>query len=63
MDTKDIYRIAKLIIDQYGADAPIHAAMRADTMLERGDFDGVAVWKLVLKAIKELQATQGRTRH
>ena len=26
----DIYRSANVIINQYGPDAPIHAAMRAD---------------------------------
>ncbi len=29
----DIYRTANILIKQHGADAPIHAAMRADTML------------------------------
>ena len=30
------------------------AAMRADAMLEKGDLDGYAVWKRVLKAVGEL---------
>jgi hypothetical protein len=29
----DIYRTAQLLVKQHGADAPIHAAMRADAML------------------------------
>ncbi len=33
----DIYRAASVIIKQYGEDAPIHAAMRADAMLDKGD--------------------------
>ncbi len=32
----------------------IHAAKRADAMLEAGDLDGYAVWKRVIKAIGEL---------
>ncbi len=40
----DIYRGASVIIKQYGQDAPIHAAMRADTTLKAGDLDGYAVW-------------------
>ncbi len=36
----DIYRSANVIIKQYGEDAPIHAAMRADAMLDKGDLDG-----------------------
>jgi hypothetical protein len=33
----DIYRAAKLAIDQYGADASIQASMRADALLDEGD--------------------------
>ncbi len=41
----DIYRSANLLVKQHGEDAPIHAAMRADAMLEAGDMGGYAVWK------------------
>ena len=50
----DIYRSAKLLIDQHGEDAPVFAAMQADTRMEAGDIDGCAVWKRVIRAIKEL---------
>ena len=53
----DIYRGANVIIKQYGQDAPIHAAMRADAMLEKGDLGGYAVWKRILRAVEELQGT------
>ncbi|HJU19362.1 MAG TPA: hypothetical protein VJ770_23145 [Stellaceae bacterium] len=33
----DIWRAANLLIRQYGADAEIEAARRADQMLDRGD--------------------------
>ena len=33
----DIYRSAQALIKRHGEDAPIHAAMRADAMLEKGD--------------------------
>ncbi len=36
----DIYRSTNLLVKQHGEDAPIHAAMRADAMLEAGDLDG-----------------------
>ncbi len=39
----DTHRTAKLLIDQRGEDAPIHAAMQADELLEAGDLDGAAV--------------------
>ncbi len=45
----DIYRSANLLVRQHGEDAPIHAAMRADAMLEAGDLDGYSVWKRILR--------------
>ncbi len=55
IDDPDIFRAAKLMIDQHGADAPIRAAQRADELLEEGDVDGAAVWRRILEAIEELQ--------
>jgi len=63
MNEKDVYRSAKLLIDQYGADAPVHAAMRADVMLARGDMDGAAVWRRIATAILAIQSTEGKTKH
>jgi hypothetical protein len=53
------YRAAKLAIDQYGADASIQAAMRADALLDEGDIEGSAVWQAIVRAIKELQRERG----
>ncbi len=53
----DIYRSANLLVTSHGADAPIHAATRADAMLEKGDLDGYGVWKRILRAVEELQGT------
>ena len=50
----DIYRSAQALVKQHGQDAPIHAAMRADAMLEKGDLDGCAIWKRIVKAVEEL---------
>lgn len=50
----DVYRSASLLIEQHGDEAPIHAAMRADQLLDGGDLDGQAVWKRILKAVEEL---------
>ena len=44
------------MVKRYGAEAPMHAAMRADEMLEAGDADGLAVWKSILRAIDGLLA-------
>ena len=32
--------------------------MRADAMLEKGDLDGYAVWRRILRAVEELQGTE-----
>ncbi len=53
----DIYRSAQVLVKQHGQVAPNHAAMRADAMLDKGDPDGYAVWRRVLRAVEELQGT------
>ena len=53
----DIYRSANVLVKQHGEDAPSHAAMRADAMFEKGDLDGYAVWKRILRAVEELEGT------
>ncbi len=50
----DIYRSANELIEQQAEDAPIHAAIRADELLEAGDMDGRAVWLRIVKAVEEL---------
>ncbi len=46
----DIYRSAQVLVKHHGQDAPIEAAMRADATLEKGDLDGYAVWRRILRA-------------
>ncbi len=53
----DIYRSANLLVKHHSEDAPIHAAMRADAMLEKGDLDGYGVWRRILRAVEELRGT------
>ncbi len=50
----DIYRSANELIEQHGEDAPLHAAMRADELMEAGDMEGRAVWLRIVKAVEEL---------
>ncbi len=50
----DIYRAANEFIKRHGEDAPIHAAMRADELMEAGDMEGQAVWLRIVKAVEEL---------
>ena len=41
----DIYRSAQVLVKRHGQNAPIHAATRADAMMEKGDLDGYRVFK------------------
>ncbi len=50
----DIFRSANELIEQHGEDSPIHAAMRADELMEAGNMEGRAVWIRIVKAIGEL---------
>jgi predicted nucleotidyltransferase len=43
-DDIDIYRSAKLLVDRHREEAPIHAAVRADELMDQCDMDGRAVW-------------------
>jgi hypothetical protein len=51
----DIYRTAKLFVDQHGEDAPFRVAERVDDLLEAGDTDGAVIWRATMRAIEELQ--------
>ncbi len=57
----DIYRSASVLVKRHGQDAPIQAAMRADAMLDKGDLDGYATWKRILRAVGELQGTEPKS--
>ncbi len=54
----DIFRSASVLIREHGDDAALEAAQRADAMLERGDMEGAAVWRRIVKAAKELQRAE-----
>ncbi len=51
----DIYRSAKLLVDQHGEDASLEAAMRADKLLAAGDMDAKRAWVRIMRAVEELQ--------
>ena len=56
----DIYRSASVLIREHGEDAALEAAQRADAMLERGDMEGLAVWKRIITAVEEIQRQDRR---
>lgn len=53
----ELWRAARLLIDQHGINAPMLAVRWADEMLAAGDAQGRAVWLRILGAVKELQST------
>jgi len=57
-DDIDIYRSAKLYIDQHGGQAALQAAMQADALLSAGDMEGSATWRKIIAAIEVLQSTE-----
>jgi hypothetical protein len=55
MDEIDIWRIAVEMRRQFGVDAAVIAATRADALLEQGDIDGFNAWKNIVLRINELE--------
>jgi hypothetical protein len=55
MDEIDIWRVADLLVKEYGNEAVLLASKRADAMLAQGDTDGFTAWLKVVKAIETLQ--------
>lgn len=51
----DLWRTAKIVVDQQDDQAPLYAAQRADALLEAGDLEGAALWRRIKGAIEELQ--------
>ena len=59
LDNLDIYRSAKALIDRHGEfDAELHAAQRADELLEAGDMNGRRVWLWVLDAVRDITSKE-----
>jgi hypothetical protein len=54
VDERDIWATANMMIKQFGNDAPIEAAMRADELVGEGDLAGAAVWKRIKRSIELL---------
>ena len=53
-DDLDIFRSARLLIEEHGEHARIEAAMRADELLGQGDLEGQRVWMRIRDAVWEL---------
>jgi hypothetical protein len=62
MEDIDIWRAAKLAIDQYGALAAFYAMAREFHLADVGDIAGAAVWGKIFDAIEELRRIRPPTR-
>jgi hypothetical protein len=56
MDEIDIWRVADLLMKEYGEEASYLASKRADAMLEQRDPEGYTAWLKVVKAIETLRS-------
>ena len=56
----EVYRSAQVLIREHGEDADLEAAIRADAMLAKGDLEGPAVWKRIVRAVLEVQRKEQR---
>ena len=62
----DIWTAALAMVKRYGIDAMQESAMRADQLLEDGDWQGAVSWRRILDAVERLQAqkpTEGEPIH
>jgi hypothetical protein len=50
----DIWRVANLMLKRYGDLAEVESARRVDELWEVGDAAGVAVWRRVMGAVRQL---------
>ena len=55
MEELDIYKAAKICIDEYGEEALLIAMARVENCRSSGDESGVAVWNKIADAIQRMQ--------
>ncbi len=53
----NIYRSAKVLIDQHGKGAHEEAERRAESLAVKREAAGAAVWKPIATALQEIQRT------
>jgi hypothetical protein len=51
----DIFRAAKLVIDNHREDAALYARARTVVLAGEGDAEGAAIWRQITAAVEELQ--------
>jgi hypothetical protein len=51
----EVYRVAKLVLDQYGSEAENHIAERIISLSQSRELQGALVWSRIAYALKELR--------
>lgn len=60
----ELWACARQQVDQHGADALVHAAMRSDALLAEGDLAGHRAWRGIVDRIHDLSGVRpGEVRH
>jgi hypothetical protein len=54
----DIWLAANEMIKQFGEDAAVISATRADALRDLDDEEGYSIWKRIVAAINELRSTE-----
>jgi hypothetical protein len=52
----ELWACAQEMIRQHGADAAVHAAMKADALQFEGEQEGAAIWQRIVHRISRLAA-------
>ena len=52
----ELWACANELVRQHGFDAPTHAAMRADALLEEGQIDGASNYRLIVHRTNKIMA-------
>jgi hypothetical protein len=56
-EERDLYRPDTVPEKHHGRDPPIHTAMSADAMPDKGQVDGYALWRQFIKAVENALST------
>ena len=54
----EIYKTAQVVLEKYGEEAEIYAAIRGDEFHRLGNMAGEALWRRITKAVKNLQIAE-----
>jgi len=60
----DIDLVARMLIEQHGADVRALVAMKADELNDMGNIDSISFWRRIMDAVnKQLSEPSSRTLH